>query len=121
MLTPGSRVAEVYGASEISERHRHRYEVNTNYTKHLAEHGLVVSGWSPDGKLPEIMEIPEPSLVHRRAIPPGTEIAPLRSASAVPFVHRRGGEAEQVGLRVNMRHRHLSSPASERRVATRAR
>ena len=58
MLTAGSRVAEVYGASEISERHRHRYEVNTNYTKHLAEHGLVVSGWSPDGKLPEIMEIP---------------------------------------------------------------
>jgi CTP synthase len=59
ILTPGSRVAEVYGTSEISERHRHRYEVNTNYTKQLAEHGLVVSGWSPDGKLPEIMEIPE--------------------------------------------------------------
>ncbi len=58
ILTPGSRVAEVYGATEISERHRHRYEVNTNYTKSLAEHGLVVSGWSPDGKLPEIMEIP---------------------------------------------------------------
>ena len=58
VLTEGSRVAEVYGTREISERHRHRYEVNTNYTKHLAEHGLVVSGWSPDGRLPEIMEIP---------------------------------------------------------------
>jgi CTP synthase len=57
-LTPGSRVAEVYGATEISERHRHRYEVNTNYTGQLAEQGLVVSGWSPDGRLPEIMEIP---------------------------------------------------------------
>jgi CTP synthase len=57
-LTPGSRVAEVYGATEISERHRHRYEVNTNYAKDLAKHGMTVSGWSPDGRLPEIMEIP---------------------------------------------------------------
>jgi CTP synthase len=56
-LTPGSRVAEVYGTTEISERHRHRYEVNTNYTQQLAKQGLEVSGWSPDGKLPEIMEI----------------------------------------------------------------
>ncbi|MDE2265341.1 MAG: CTP synthase, partial [Alphaproteobacteria bacterium] len=59
VLTPGSRVAEVYGTTEISERHRHRYEVNVNYVKHLAEHGLAVSGWSPDGRLPEIMEIPD--------------------------------------------------------------
>jgi CTP synthase len=59
VLEPGSRVAEVYGATEVSERHRHRYEVNTRYTKHLAEHGFVVSGWSPDKRLPEIMEIPD--------------------------------------------------------------
>src|SRR5215469_13771989 len=59
MLEPGSRVAEIYGATEISERHRHRYEVNVGYTRHLAEHGLVVSGWSPDHRLPEIMEIPD--------------------------------------------------------------
>jgi len=58
-LTPGSHVAQIYGATEISERHRHRYEVNVGYTRQLAEHGLVVSGWSPDGKLPEIMEIPD--------------------------------------------------------------
>ena len=44
---------------EISERHRHRYEVNVGYTRQLAEHGLVVSGWSPDHRLPEIMEIPD--------------------------------------------------------------
>ena len=56
MLTPGSHVAEVYGATEISERHRHRYEVNVEYTKRLAESGFTVSGWSPDGSLPEIME-----------------------------------------------------------------
>ena len=58
-LTPGSKVAEVYGATTISERHRHRYEVNTNYAKDLAKHGMEVSGWSPDGRLPEIMEIPD--------------------------------------------------------------
>ncbi len=59
VLKPGSHVAKIYGTNEISERHRHRYEVNTGYTKQLAEHGLVVSGWSPDGRLPEIMEIPD--------------------------------------------------------------
>jgi CTP synthase len=59
ILTPGSRVAEVYGATEISERHRHRYEVNVGYTRQLAEQGFVVSGWSPDKRLPEIMEIPD--------------------------------------------------------------
>jgi CTP synthase len=59
VLKPGSRVAEVYGATEISERHRHRYEVNVKYAKELAKHGMEVSGWSPDGLLPEIMEIPD--------------------------------------------------------------
>jgi len=58
-LTPGSKVAEVYGTTEISERHRHRYEVNVDYAKQLAKHGMEVSGWSPDGRLPEIMEIPD--------------------------------------------------------------
>jgi CTP synthase len=58
-LTPGSRVADVYGTTEISERHRHRYEVNTDYARKLAQHGMMVSGWSPDGRLPEIMEIPD--------------------------------------------------------------
>jgi CTP synthase len=58
-LTPGSKVAEVYGSTQISERHRHRYEVNVDYAKQLAKHGMEVSGWSPDGLLPEIMEIPD--------------------------------------------------------------
>ena len=59
MLTPGSKVAEIYGTTTISERHRHRYEVNTNYALELKKHGMEVSGWSPDGRLPEIMEIPD--------------------------------------------------------------
>ncbi len=57
-LKPGSRVAEIYGAEDISERHRHRYEVDIAWADRLAEHGIVFSGTSPDGGLPEIMEIP---------------------------------------------------------------
>jgi CTP synthase len=56
-LTKGSKVSEVYGgAVEISERHRHRYEVNTAYKERLEKHGLKFSGLSPDGVLPEIVE-----------------------------------------------------------------
>lgn len=56
MLEKGSRVAEIYGKSEISERHRHRYEVNTTYRERLEKAGLKFSGLSPDGTLPEIVE-----------------------------------------------------------------
>jgi CTP synthase len=57
-LTPGSRIAKIYGATEISERHRHRFEVDISWAERLAAHGVVFSGLSPDGKLPETMEIP---------------------------------------------------------------
>ena len=55
-LTRGSRVADIYGSTRISERHRHRYEVNMDYRKVLEKNGLLFSGVSPDGKLPEIVE-----------------------------------------------------------------
>ncbi len=55
-LSKGSKVAEIYGTTEISERHRHRYEVNMNYRDQLEACGLVFSGTSPDGTLPEICE-----------------------------------------------------------------
>ncbi|MFZ0069835.1 MAG: CTP synthase [Xanthobacteraceae bacterium] len=55
-LARGSRIAEIYGATEISERHRHRYEVNTKYKGSLEQHGMRFSGMSPDGVLPEIIE-----------------------------------------------------------------
>src|SRR6185436_12862413 len=55
-LARGSKIAGIYGAAEISERHRHRYEVNTAYKDRLAQHGLRFSGMSPDGLLPEIIE-----------------------------------------------------------------
>ncbi|HMO28423.1 CTP synthase [Enterovirga sp.] len=56
-LRKGSRVAEIYGTTEISERHRHRYEVNMAYRDRLEEKGLVFSGLSPDGIVPEIVEL----------------------------------------------------------------
>jgi CTP synthase len=58
-LTPGSKVAAIYGTTAISERHRHRYEVNVNYKERLEAAGMRFSGMSPDGALPEIVEIPD--------------------------------------------------------------
>ena len=58
-LMAGSRVAEIYGAAEIQERHRHRYEVNFNYRDRLEDVGLCFSGMSPDGTLPEVIEWPD--------------------------------------------------------------
>ena len=58
-LRPGSRVRDIYGASEISERHRHRYEVNNAYRELLEEHGLSMSGTSPDEHLVEMIELSE--------------------------------------------------------------
>jgi CTP synthase len=58
-LTPGSRAAEAYGTLEISERHRHRYEVNNAYRELLGKHGIRFSGVSPDGNLVEIIEVPD--------------------------------------------------------------
>ncbi|MGA0600655.1 CTP synthase [Caulobacter sp. KR2-114] len=55
-LTPGSRVAEIYGETTISERHRHRYEVNIGYREAIEGAGLKITGVSPDGVLPEIVE-----------------------------------------------------------------
>ncbi len=59
VLTPGSRVEEIYGSREISERHRHRYEVNNHYRAGLEAKGLRFSGVSPDGKLVELVELPD--------------------------------------------------------------
>jgi len=57
-LVEGSRTREIYGADQISERHRHRYEVNSNYVARLEDAGMKMSGWSLDGELVEIIELP---------------------------------------------------------------
>ncbi|CUJ91531.1 CTP synthase [Ruegeria denitrificans] len=56
VLAEGSKVAEVYGGTQIEERHRHRYEVDIKYREKLEKAGLNFSGMSPDGRLPEIVE-----------------------------------------------------------------
>jgi CTP synthase len=56
LLERGSKIAGIYGATEISERHRHRYEININYRGRLEQHGLRFAGLSPDGLLPETVE-----------------------------------------------------------------
>lgn len=57
VLKKGSKIAEIYGSNLIQERHRHRYEVNTKYMAPLEEQGFIFSGISPDGLLPEIIEL----------------------------------------------------------------
>ena len=56
-LKTGSRVAKMYGLDKISERHRHRYEVNIAYREQMEKAGLTLSGLSPNGELPEIVEL----------------------------------------------------------------
>src|SRR6266550_753172 len=58
-LRPGSRAAQAYGSQEVSERHRHRYEVSNAYRDLLAEYGMRCSGLSPDGSLVEMIELPD--------------------------------------------------------------
>lgn len=57
-LRPGSKAAEIYGQPEVSERHRHRYEVSNRFREQFVEHGLRLSGLSPDGSLVEMIELP---------------------------------------------------------------
>jgi CTP synthase len=58
-LSGNSHAAAIYGSTDISERHRHRYEVNAHYREPLERGGLVFSGMSPDGELPEVVERPD--------------------------------------------------------------
>ncbi len=59
VLKVGSRSADIYGTREISERHRHRYEVNNEYRDQLVEKGMMLSGLSPDDRLVEMVELPD--------------------------------------------------------------
>ena len=59
LLAPGSKAAAAYGAPEISERHRHRYEVNNDFREALTSHGMLISGASPDRRLVEMIELPQ--------------------------------------------------------------
>ena len=107
VLTPGSLVAEVYGSERVSERHRHRYEVNNAYRPQLEEAGLVFSGLSPDGSLVEFLELPRevhPYFVATQAHPEfksrPTRPHPLFTGLVKAALDRQDGvdDAEQVGV-----------------------
>ncbi len=95
-LRPGSKVAQAYGTQEISERHRHRWEVSNAYRDVLAEYGLRLSGQSPDGGLVEVIELPDhawflgcqfhPELKSRPTRP-----HPLFAAFIAAAIRRQGG------------------------------
>ncbi|HYW12085.1 MAG TPA: CTP synthase, partial [Longimicrobium sp.] len=101
-LAPGSRSAEIYGSMEISERHRHRYEVNNAYRPQLEDAGMRISGTSPDGNLVEMIELPShPWFVATQAHPElksrPDQPHPLFASFVGAAMLRRDGE-EQTSL-----------------------
>ena len=82
--TRGSRIAEIYGATEISERHRHRYEVNIDYKGRLEQHGMRFCRHVAGRRVAGDHRIRRPPVVHRRAVPPRAQVAAVRAAPAVP-------------------------------------
>ncbi|HWJ84514.1 MAG TPA: CTP synthase [Cellulomonas sp.] len=100
VLTPGSVVAEAYGSQRVTERHRHRYEVNNAYRDKLEEAGLVISGVSPDTSLVEFVELPRdvhPYYVATQAHPEfksrPTKAHPLFSGLIGAALAQRGDDA----------------------------
>ncbi|GAB2477170.1 CTP synthase [Xylanimonas ulmi] len=96
-LTPGSQVAKAYGAEQVSERHRHRYEVNNAYREQLEAAGLRISGTSPDSTLVEFVELPaetHPYYVSTQAHPEfksrPTRSHPLFSGLIAAALERQG-------------------------------
>ena len=84
LLAKDSHVAAIYGATRISERHRHRYEVNMKYRNQLEAAGLRFTGLSPDGLLPEIVQIPTMSGSLGYSFIPSSSPGPL---SRIPSLH----------------------------------
>ena len=97
-LAKGSRVAEIYGSTEISERHRHRYEVNMRYRNKLEAAGLRFSGVSPRRTAAGNCRDPGASLVRGRTVSSRAQVPALRTASLVRIVHRSRGRTEQARL-----------------------
>jgi CTP synthase len=102
VLTPGSKAAAAYGSTEISERHRHRYEVNNDYREALTAKGMSVSGLSPDRRLVEMIELPNhpyfvgcqfhPEFKSRPQAP-----HPLFQSFIAAALHERVGERRRPG------------------------
>jgi CTP synthase len=117
-LAAGSVVAGTYGGREVSERHRHRYEVNNAYRERLSKAGVVFSGTSPDGRLVEFVELPadvhpffvgtqaHPELKSRPTRPHPLFAGFVRAAVAYKAAERLPVElsdGERVGHRANVK------------------
>ena len=112
VLEPGSLVVAIYGgAAAISERHRHRYEVNINYRPVLEEAGLRFSGMSPDGRLPEMVELPGHPWFVGVQFHPGAEVAADGAASPVRRLHPGGRRAVEAGMMSEQRTVQIGSVA----------
>ena len=111
LLEPGSIAAEAYGRTEISERHRHRYEFNREYEALLTGAGLRITGTTPDATYVEIVELPEPPLLPRLPVPPRVQIQAARAASALPRLHHR--QLRQPRNRTQNSRRHIRSLSPE--------
>ena len=97
-LTRGSRVADIYGSTRITERHRHRYEVNMEYRKVLEKNGLLFSGVIAGRHAPGDRRAHRPSVVYRRAVPPRAEEQAVRAAPAVRQLYCGRDGTEPAGL-----------------------
>jgi len=98
-LQRGSKAAEIYGQPEVSERHRHRYEVSNRYRETFVEHGMRLSGLSPDGSLVEMIELPAHPYFIGCQFHPELQSRPLRPHAlfagfvAASVRHSRGGSS----------------------------
>ncbi len=99
VLAKGSKVAEIYGRCEIEERHRHRYEVDNKYRAQLEEQGLMFSGMSPDGRLPEIVEWQDHPWFIGVQFSPRAEVQTVCAASVVRRFCAGGQRGFAAGLR----------------------
>ena len=105
-LQRGSKAAEIYGQPEVSERHRHRYEVSNRYRETFVEHGMVLSGLSPDGSLVEMIELPSHPYFIGCQFHPELQSRPLRPhalfagfvAAAVRYNRGRSGSETSNGM-----------------------
>ncbi len=103
LLREGSKAAQVYGKAEVSERHRHRYEVSNRFRDAFVEHGLVLSGLSPDSSLVEMIELPSHPWFVGCQFHPELQSRPLRPhplfagfVAAAMTHHERGGTSASI-------------------------
>ena len=92
-VVAGTLAHGLYGADHISERHRHRYEVNNDYRDRFQEAGLVISGINPERDLVEMIELPSHPVLHRRAVPPRVQEPPAPPPADLQGLRRRGARA----------------------------